>query len=363
MTMRPLPHAVSSRFAQPDFLLDEAALPARLDYRDQGAVTPPKDQRSCGGCWAFAAAGCVESACILAGASSSINLSEQWPLSCDRDLVMGVQNDGCCGGAATVFEFLKNDGVVAEAGFPYGEGDFGDPRRCGGSWAFVPCPPSPPDLSNWIVDAWGLVVSGRLPTPGELKAALILHGPIWLGYEVHDDFVNYWMHADPGTVYTHTSGAWIGWHAVLVIGYDDAGQYWIVKNSWGNTGPEGDGTFLIAYNSNCSFGTDASWVAVRSFDVPSKCCLAGGECQVLPQTECEAAGGTFSAGDDCAPNDCPVVWACCSANTCVMTTEAACDDGGAPPWKTWFPGEQCGGINCATPVERVTWGGLKNIYR
>ena len=38
-------------------------------------------------------------------------------------------------------------------------------------------------------------------------------------------------------------------HAVVIVGYNDANQYWIVKNSWGASW-NGDGYFKVAYN-NC----------------------------------------------------------------------------------------------------------------
>jgi uncharacterized protein (UPF0297 family) len=47
-------------------------------------------------------------------------------------------------------------------------------------------------------------------------------------------------------VYHHVSGQEVGLHNVVVVGYSEAEQYWICKNSWG-TGWGEQGFFRIAY--------------------------------------------------------------------------------------------------------------------
>jgi C1A family cysteine protease len=47
-------------------------------------------------------------------------------------------------------------------------------------------------------------------------------------------------------VYKHVTGNYAGGHCVSIVGYDDAGAYWIAKNSWGS-GWGDQGFFKIAY--------------------------------------------------------------------------------------------------------------------
>jgi len=269
---RPLPQTVlMAKIEEPP---EPLSLPSSLDWRDAGIITTPKNQSSCGCCWAFAAIGCMEAMCRLAGASSSIDFSEQYPTSCDSAMYLGVTNEGCCGGTVTVFEFLRMHESWTETQFPFNTGDREGARECSpgsgiGAFNTVPCPgtPSPP-LSGWQVSTWTMISSQQIATVAEMKTAL-QSGPVWLGYYIYEDFYDYWGSATT-TPYVHTYGANLGGHAVLLIGYNDSPGYWIVKNSWGATGgPFGDGTFRVDYNGNCSFGINAARCTVTGADPPS----------------------------------------------------------------------------------------------
>jgi len=257
------------------------ALPGALDWRDAGIITPPKAQLDCGGCWAFAGIACLEAMSVSAGADPGLDLSEQFPLSCDTQFrpMYGVGNEGCCGGTVTVFEFLKEYDAIPEPAFPYDNGDYdgSGPRDCAASptWNTIPCPSPHPPSSVWRVQSWSLIAPQPVPGTEQITAAL-QDGPVWLGFYVYEDFIDYWFfNPDPAIPYRHTSGTNLGGHAVLAIGYNDIGHYWIVKNSWGTTGPFGDGTFRVDYSDNCDFGLNAAKITVEEQETPARTASLG----------------------------------------------------------------------------------------
>ncbi len=105
---------------------------------------------------------------------------------------------------------------------------------------------------TYKITAWQWVTMGS-PTVDAIKSALITYGPLVTTMNVYADFYYY-----TEGVYSHTSGALEGGHAILIIGYDDTNQYFIVKNSWGTTWGEA-GFFRIAYSqltNAVQFGAD-----------------------------------------------------------------------------------------------------------
>jgi hypothetical protein len=79
-----------------------------------------------------------------------------------------------------------------------------------------------------------------------IKDALVNYGPLVTTFNVYADFFGY-----DGGIYSYTSGAYQGGHAVLIVGYDDANSCFIVKNSWGTWWGEA-GFFRIAYSQLAS---------------------------------------------------------------------------------------------------------------
>ncbi|KAL6125807.1 hypothetical protein ACLB2K_073861 [Fragaria x ananassa] len=102
------------------FKYENVTVPATMDWRKKGAVTPVKDQGQCGSCWAFSAVGAMEGITQLT-TGKLISLSEQELVDCD---VNGV-DQGCSGGLMDdAFQFvIQNHGINTEANYPYTAAD------------------------------------------------------------------------------------------------------------------------------------------------------------------------------------------------------------------------------------------------
>ena len=88
-------------------------LPTTVDWISAGAVTPVKNQGSCGSCWTFSTTGSIEGANFIASGVLSA-FSEQQLVDCD------TQNNGCGGGDTFLaFEYFQSNYAETEANYPY----------------------------------------------------------------------------------------------------------------------------------------------------------------------------------------------------------------------------------------------------
>ena len=201
----------------------ETRLRASVDWRNNGGnfVTAPKQQGGCGSCWSFAMTGALESYVMRKQGKPglAIDLSEQLYISCS--------SVGSCKGGALLPRFLVRQGLPAESAYPYAEAN-GSCSNAASGW----------ERSTHKIEGWGMV----LPTVNKIKAALAHYGPLPTSMQVYEDFLNY-----TGGVYSRVAGKRVGAHAVLLVGYNDAEEYFIVKNSWGTDWGE-NGFFRIDYS-------------------------------------------------------------------------------------------------------------------
>jgi len=198
--------------------------PASLDYRSLNAVTSVKNQAACGSCWAFAATAAIESQ-ILMRNHILTDLSEQVLVSCS-----GAGNCVTGGNVGSASGYIQNTGLPSESCFPYTATDSNCSPLCA-DW----------NTSTHKISDYDYVTTAAV-TVNALKTALAAYGPLATTMEVYDDFYYY-----SGGIYSKTSDTHEGAHAILLVGYSDAEQAFILKNSWGTDWGE-SGYFRVAYS-------------------------------------------------------------------------------------------------------------------
>lgn len=172
-------------------------LPDSFDWRNVGGINylnPVRDQGKCGSCWAFSAIGVIE---------AKYNIEKDCP-ACNKDLSEQqlVSNPSpCCGYCGDcrggqpylAFQYVKSNGVVEEMCYPYNPSLMNSCNLC-----------SSLNRRLFKINEFGRIS----PKLDEIKRAIICHGPLSAGS--------------------------LNWrHAIVLVGFNDTTQRWIIRNSWG----------------------------------------------------------------------------------------------------------------------------------
>lgn len=244
-----------ARLLTPGAAAEAAGLPGAFDLRNIGGqnyVSGIRDQGQCGSCVAFGSVAVMEGTArftrgmpTLDSDFSEAHLYYGWGstvgVTCDTGWM-----------PLPALTFATNDGICFEAEWPYTAGNTN-----GGS--------APANWQQHRAKATGtLDVTNKV---ADIKAHLTTVGPVTGCFVVYTDFFSY-----KSGVYTQTTGKVEGGHCVAIVGYDDAQQAWIIKNSWG-TGWGMGGYGLIQYGQ-CYIDTwsniAVSGVNIRTWTNPKK---------------------------------------------------------------------------------------------
>ena len=193
-----------------------------------GWITPVKDQKNCGSCWAFSAIGAMEAvAKLYKNTTYNFDLSEQELVSCS--------NAGSCDGgrATSALDYISSKGIQDEKSFPYKAQD--SPCSEKGNPLYT--------IKNAGKELFNPIKGNEFASIEKLKS-MLLKSPLAgrIGSWSHAmTLVGYKTIKAGDVVYEHYTR-----RIVVKPGDPHIGQtVWIFKNSWGeNWGEHG---FLYAF--------------------------------------------------------------------------------------------------------------------
>jgi len=244
-----------------------------VDWRTKGIITAPKDQGGCGSCWTFSTAETVESYNALKY-NKLLVLSEQQILDCTPNPDDCGGTGGCGGGtvelAAARIQYMG--GLSLESKYPYRSGG-GQNYQC--------------DMSK--VDPV-VNLTGYTDLPSNKLADVLQHvatvGPLSISVDASS-----WSEYESGVFDGCDNTSPDIDHAVQLVGYGtdpSQGDYWLVRNSWGesygekgyirlrryatppcgvdSTPSDGDGCnggpSSVTVCGNCGILYDTTWVGI-----------------------------------------------------------------------------------------------------
>lgn len=265
--------------------LQATQLPASYSLLALGKTTPVRDQGSCGSCWAFGTVGVMESALMVQKGAAATDLSEQFLISCNQD------GYGCGGGYWFAHDYHTDElgrqqssvGAVLEANMPYSASN--------GSCKVV-------DAHPYRQSAWFFVGGNWTVTPSQqqIKEAIYRYGPVGASVCVGPAFQNY-----RGGVFAKNEASscggnsWSTNHAVVIVGWNDADNTWLIRNSWGSWW--GEQGYMRIQRGISNLGSAANFVVFDPTPVTDTCYAvnvqssAGGSVQVNPGPNCPSGSG------------------------------------------------------------------------
>lgn len=235
-----------------------------------------RDQADCGSCWAVSSSAAMgDRTCIKynAGTDSAGDATKTLYLS-DEDVMACCTfcGNGCDGGYPEMaWQYWVRDGVVTGGPYDSKQGcmPYEMPPDGASATAFIKAtgakPSDTPKCEAACEKSYPLTYKADKHMGGSgyqvgngvngMQQELFTNGPIVSAFSVYEDFYNY-----VSGVYHHVSGAYVGGHAVKIIGWgtEDNTNYWLVENSW-NASWGMQGLFKIIRGTNdCGFESSIS---------------------------------------------------------------------------------------------------------
>ena len=221
-----------------------------------------RDQKDCGGCWAFSTAEVIsDKHCIHTKGKYQFLFSEMELLTCCKTL-----NDnpkaGCGGGDEYYgFHYWVTRGLPLKncKAFLFDDGeevlDNSEKLKCRNT-----C-----DDNSFMIRDRGYLHSFITGGEEEIKKEIYNNGPVTAGFDFYNSFFYYWneiLPKNPNAIYENFDLTKDGGHSVKIIGWgidkESNTKYWLCVNSWGkDEGHSGVFRFIRGIN-NCGIESNVN---------------------------------------------------------------------------------------------------------
>lgn len=199
-----------------------------VDWRNRFTwpwLTTIKDQNGCGSCYVFAAVGVFEA--MLRIEHSIWSLRSENDVGDSISLYFGTHAK--CGGGSPSFvlDWIKANGLA-------------DP----GCWAGANISEVPNPTADRLGRTGKLDGYTWVSGAADMKTWIYTVGPIAACFTVYDDFFDACQNNQVYIANQSPSNPVDGGHCIVIVGYDDTKQAWLIRNSWGiGWGTDGYGWF------------------------------------------------------------------------------------------------------------------------
>lgn len=216
--------------------------PKEIDWRKTKYLTPVKNQKNCGSCWAFSSTSALE-AFLRKNNIKVTRLSEQELVDCSKE------NYGCMGGLMDLaFDYIiENNGLHSDENYPYNAKDNKCMKGCIVKDEKLNCDKDSCDTDSCdkrVDDSRDCTIVDKVQGSGDFKYKYtepysieslkesVIKTPISIAINANTPLFRFYSDGvveDSDGIRDQLN------HAVLLVGYsfDEKGLYWIIQNSWG----------------------------------------------------------------------------------------------------------------------------------
>jgi len=260
---------------QPKFTGDLDSIPASFDARSAwgncaDVIATIADQSACGSCWAVSAASVMsDRICIGTNGKTKMTVGSNDLISCCFDCGFGCQG----GWPDEAFYSWTSAGVVTGSSYKLDQGcqpyPFPECEHHIDKTTYPKCPSDiydTPQCKKSCQASYTAKSYSQDKTYGQMPAfysmdnagvqnEIMKNGPVVFTYDVYEDFINY-----QSGVYQHTTGKFLGGHAVRAIGWgtENGVDYWLIANSWNEDWGDNGYFKIIRGVDNCGIEEEIS---------------------------------------------------------------------------------------------------------